>query len=72
VQKAAAAGTGAPAYVLITPQGRVLAYLQPTNGLNLDAYVGKSMGIYGQRSYRADLRTDLIIVRSLTPVRLAP
>lgn len=72
VQRAAAAGTGAPAYVLITPKGRVLAYLQPTNGLNLEPYIGKAMGIYGQRGYRADLRTDLIIVRALTPVRLAP
>lgn len=72
VQRAAAAGTGAPAYVLITPQGRVLAYLQPTNGVNLEPYIGKSMGIYGQRSYRPDLRTDLIMVRTLTPVRLAP
>jgi hypothetical protein len=72
VQRAAAAGTGAPAYVLITPQGRVLAYLQPVNGLNLEPYVGKAMGIYGQRTHRPDLRTDQIIVRSLTPVRLAP
>lgn len=72
VQRAAAAGTGAPAYVLITPQGRVLAYLQPTNGLNLESYLGKAMGIYGERSHRPELRTDLIIVRSLTPVRLAP
>jgi hypothetical protein len=72
VQRAAAAGTGTPSYVLITPKGRVLAYLQPTSGLNLEPYVGKSMGIYGQRTYRPDLRTDLIVVRSLTPVRLAP
>lgn len=72
VQRAAAAGTGAPAYVLVTPQGRVLAYLQPVQGLNLEPYVGKAMGIYGQRSYRRDLRVDMIIVRSLTPVRLAP
>ena len=72
VQKAAAAGTGTPAYVLVTPQGRVLAYLQPANGLNLEAYVGKAMGIYGQRSFRPELRLDMIVVRSLTPVRLAP
>lgn len=72
VQRAAAAGTGTPAYVLVTPQGRVLAYLQPVQGLNLEPYVGKAMGIYGQRSFRQDLRVDMIIVRSLTPVRLAP
>ncbi len=67
-----AAGTGGPAYVLMTPQGRVLAYLQPVQGLNLEPYVGKAMGIYGQRSYRREWRMDHIIVRSLTPVRLAP
>lgn len=72
VQRAAAAGTGTPAYVLVTPQGRVLAYLQPVQGLNLAPYIGKAMGIYGQRSYRRDLRVDVIVVRSLTPVRLAP
>ena len=72
VQRAATAGTGTPGYVLITPQGRVLAYLQPVRGLNLEPFVGKAMGIYGQRSYRPDLRMDSIVVRSLTPVRLAP
>lgn len=72
VQRAATAGTGTPAYVLITPQGRVLAYLQPVQGLDLEPYVGKAMGIIGQRSYQPELRLDRIIVRSLTPVRLAP
>ncbi len=72
VQRAATAGAGTPAYVLITPQGQVLAYLQPVRGLNLEPYVGKAMGLYGQRSYRPELRMDNIVVRSLTPVRLAP
>ena len=52
------------------PNGRILAYLQPDRGVNLDAYVGRPMGIMGLRTYRSELQTDLIIVRGMIPVRL--
>ncbi len=61
-----------PRHVLITPKGRVLAYLQAAPGTNLDQYVGHAYGLNGKRFYRDDLRADLLIVEKLTPVRLAP
>jgi hypothetical protein len=70
IQRAASPIRGAPRYVLTTPEGRVLAYLQPAPGVDLNPYVGQAMGVVGQRSYRQELQGDLIIVRSLQPVRL--
>jgi uncharacterized protein YgiM (DUF1202 family) len=72
VQMAATPIPGGPRHVLLAPNGRILAYLYPDRGINLDAYVGHSMGIVGPRSYRPELRNDLIVVRGMVPVRLAP
>lgn len=62
---------GAPQHILTTPDGRVLAFLQPQRGINLDVHVGQAMGVTGSRSHRRDLRGDLIHVQNLTRVRLA-
>ncbi|MDA0284489.1 MAG: hypothetical protein O3B86_14155 [Planctomycetota bacterium] len=72
VQRSALARPGIPSYVLLAPDGRVLSYLQAGPGINLDAYVGKSVGIQGARSFRRELNADLMIVRGLTPVNLQP
>jgi hypothetical protein len=63
---------GGVRHVLLAPDGRVLAYLQGTTGINLDRFVGQSMGLTGPRQYRRDLGADLLVVRQLTPVRLTP
>jgi hypothetical protein len=63
---------GAPPHVLVTPQGNLLAYLQAGPGLNLDAYLGQSLGVIGQRTHDPRLRADRIVVRQVTPVRLQP
>jgi hypothetical protein len=70
IQRAAATFPNGPRHVLLAPNGRILAYLQPERGVNLDAYVGRQMGIMGLRTYRSELQTDLIIVRGMIPVRL--
>ncbi|HET6326679.1 MAG TPA: hypothetical protein VFG04_18525 [Planctomycetaceae bacterium] len=70
VQRAAATSPNGPRHVLLAPNGRILAYLQADRGVNLDAYVGRPMGIMGVRAYRPELQTDLIVVRGITPVRL--
>ena len=71
VQRAATASPNGPRHVLLAPNGRILAYLQADRGVNLDAFVGRSMGIIGARRLQPDLQTDLIIVRGMVPVRLA-
>lgn len=63
---------GLPRYAIVAPDGRFLAYLQPVRGLALERYVGRSMGIYGRRTHRPDLRGDNIVVRAMQPVRLLP
>jgi hypothetical protein len=72
VQRSATTFTGAPRYVLLAPNGRILAYLQGVEGVDLSRAIGKAMGITGSRDYRSDLQTDLIRVRSYTPIRLRP
>lgn len=70
IQRSAMNGRGGPQFVLVTPGGRVLCYLQPAPGVDLNAYVGQTVGIIGQRSYRQELQSDLIVVRSMQPVKL--
>jgi hypothetical protein len=72
VQRAVTPVPGGPQHVLLAPNGRILAYLYPDRGVNLDAYVGHPMGIVGPRAYRPELQADLIVVRGMVPVRLAP
>jgi hypothetical protein len=63
-------GSAEPTACAADPSGRVLAYLQAEPGVNLDAYVGRAMGLYGQRSHRPDLNGDVLTVRGAVPVRL--
>ena len=70
VQRMAKSFPGGPQFVLLAPDGRMLSMLQPTQGVDLNRYVGRSMGIIGQRMHRDDWNTDVIVVRDLKPVQL--
>ncbi|MGH7128333.1 MAG: hypothetical protein ACREJB_13045 [Planctomycetaceae bacterium] len=70
VQRATLASPAAPRHVLLAPGGRILAWLQESDGVDLDQYLGRPMGLNGPRIRRDDLGADLIIVQYLTPVRL--
>jgi uncharacterized protein YraI len=72
IQRAALTARGAPRYVLLNQSGRVLAYLVPAAGVNLESWIGRSAGIDGPRGPNAELKADLITVNRLTPVRLTP
>ncbi|NOX52894.1 MAG: hypothetical protein GXP27_00335 [Planctomycetes bacterium] len=72
IQRSALTFPGAPRYVLLAPNGRILAYLQPAPNVQLEPYVGRAMGLVGRRYYRPDLQTDFMIVEKLIPVRLKP
>jgi hypothetical protein len=61
-----------PPYVLVAPNGKLLAFLEPGPGANLEPYVGKSMGIIGQRGFDARLQADRIVVRKMQPVQIGP
>jgi hypothetical protein len=70
VQKMSKSFPGGPQYVLVAPDGRMLTYLQPSQGVDLNRYVGRSMGITGKRYHRDDWNADTLIVQSLQPVQL--
>lgn len=71
IQRSGASQPGLPKHVLVHPNGQRLAYLQG-EGVDLDKYLGESMGLEGERSYRPELKSDLMIVKGLQPVKLKP
>lgn len=71
IQRSGATQPGLPKHVLIHPNGQRLAYLQG-EGVDLDKYLGESMGLEGDRYFRQDLKSDYMIVKSLQPVKLKP
>ncbi len=70
VQKSSIPAPGVPPYMLIAPDGRLLAYLEPADGVDLDQVENQALGIVGERSHREALKTDVIIVRGYQPVIL--
>lgn len=57
-------------YVLTGPSGRHLARIKGSEAVDLDEFVGKQVGLYGERSFRDDLGSDFIEVSGLEPVRI--
>ena len=70
IQRSALSRPGLPQHVLVAPNGRVLSYLQPGPGMDLDRHIGQTLGLQGERAFNAGLNADLMTVRSLTPVQL--
>lgn len=70
VQRMAKTFPGGPQYVLISPEGKMLSFLQTTPGVDLNRYNGRPVGVMGQRVHRNDWNADVIAVRSLQPVQL--
>jgi hypothetical protein len=56
----------------LAPTGRVLAYLVPAPGVNLENWVGRAAGVSGSRIPHPELKSELITVNRLTPVNLVP
>lgn len=71
IQRSGANQPGLPKHVLVHPNGQRLAYLQG-EGVDLDKYLGESMGLEGERYFRKDLKSDYMVVKSLQPVKLKP
>jgi hypothetical protein len=72
IARAALNRRGAPRYALLNPKGRVLAYLVPASGVDLERWVGRAVGVTGPRFPNSELRADVITVNRLTPVQLSP
>ncbi|HZZ29531.1 MAG TPA: SH3 domain-containing protein [Pirellulales bacterium] len=46
----------APAYALVDPSNQVVSFISPAPGVNLQPYVGKEVGISGQRGFMPELQ----------------
>jgi hypothetical protein len=58
------------AYVLKSTAGQVLAHLKPNEDVDLESYVGKSVGLHGSRWFKDDIQSDYIEVSGLEQVQL--
>ena len=72
VQRNVNARPGQPRHILVSPDRRVLAYLIAAPGIDLDAWVGREVGLVGPRVRRPDLAGDLLTVNRISAVKLAP
>ncbi|RMG33488.1 MAG: hypothetical protein D6725_15540 [Planctomycetota bacterium] len=70
LQRSATRYPGAPRYVLLAPDGRILTYLRPDPRINLERYVGRAVGVFGPRRFAPELQADLLDVKGVMPVRL--
>lgn len=70
VQKSTIPAPGVPGYVLLSPDGRLLAYLEAAPGVDLSRAQNQALGIIGERAFRDNLKTDVIVVRGFQPVVL--
>jgi len=57
-------------FFLATPTGRRLAQLKGSESVQLKEFVGKQVGLHGQRWFREDIGSDFIEVTGLEPVRI--
>lgn len=57
-------------YLLTSPTGDVLARLTPDGTIDLDKFVGQSVGLQGKRWFDPELKTDRIEVSNLEPVNI--
>lgn len=71
IQRSGANQPGLPKHVLVHPNGQRLAFLHG-EGVDLDKYLGESMGLEGERYFRKDLKSEYMVVKSLQPVKLKP
>lgn len=61
---------GAPQFALVAPDGRMLAYLETAEGVNITQWIGKPSGIIGNRQFNPQLGADVIRVQRVVPVQL--
>lgn len=57
-------------FVLTSPSGQKLAQVKGNESVDLKEFVGKQVGLHGQRWYREDIQSDFIEATGLEPVRI--
>lgn len=64
------AGKDSNEYLLTSPSGKVLARVTADGDVNMEKFVGTSVGLQGKRWFDPDAKTDRIEVSELEPVRI--
>ena len=64
------AGEQSNEYLLTSPSGKVLARVTPDGDVDMEKYVGTSVGLQGKRWFDPEVKTDRIEVSGLEPVRI--
>ena len=60
---------GMPRYALTDDNGNVMQFISPQPGLNLSSYVRKRIGVFGQRSYLANVEKPHLTAERIVSMR---
>jgi len=58
----------APQYALVDSKGDVVSFITPTPDLNLNAYIGRRIGVNGTRGFMTEYRRAHVTAGRVTPV----
>jgi hypothetical protein len=58
----------APRYALIDESNQVVSFVSPAPGVNLQPYLGKSVGVSGQRGYLPELGKPIVTAQRISSV----
>ncbi len=61
-----------PGFALIAPDGRLLAYVTPQPGVQAEEWVGKPVGLVGERDHDPALGRDHIRAKRMVAIQLTP
>jgi hypothetical protein len=59
---------GAPQYALVDNQNNVICYVTPAPGVNMQYYIGRRVGITGERGYDTYARAQHLMAQHVTPL----
>ena len=59
---------GAPSYALVDDKGKVVCYVMPAPGVNMQSYLGHRVGINGLRRDVTDHNAELLTAKRVTPL----
>src|SRR5262249_7297993 len=59
---------GAPPFALVNEQGQVVSFVTPSPDVNLQPYLGRTIGVVGTRGYVPEFRRGHVTASRVTPV----
>jgi uncharacterized protein YraI len=59
---------GAPRYALVDTNNQVLCYVSPAPGVNLQYYLGRTVGVHGVRGYMPEQRAQHVMAKHVTVI----